>query len=282
MLALLFLSLLLPLAASCSVSGATLPDGVFTGMDGFGYAYEFSFCEPLPSSACGSDICVCQSLGDSDLSCGAFNTRTVTAGGNFASVSFSNGTQCANGHHRSTRIDGSCDASVFGLVVDSITEPSMCEYVITVRSNSFCSSVPSCTYGAGTNQYDLSKVPVLSKVDPDFEYVLSLCNNGSNVQNCANGTSLVCQKVLRDNMEFSLGSTQSVTSASTYSVDLEFQSGSKCANGQNRRSVVHALCAQENKIINVTEAPLCVYTFFVATQAACPTVPNRKALLRKK
>lgn len=207
---------------------------------------------------------------------GLYDSLVVEHGGNFANVHFSNGTQCASGEARRTTIAGTCDQAVFGLLVDSITEPSVCRYLISVRSNLFCSPGGSCSYAADSLTYDLSKVPILSKtVSGQFQYSLALCNNGSNTRSCGGISSLICQKDLTANVEFSVGSSQSIVSSSTYEAVLQFVNGSRCASGKQREATVHLLCAQRNEIINVTENPTCVYDVFVATEAACPLMSHR-------
>lgn len=281
---LLFFSLVLLVAASdCNIGSVTLPGGSFSGSDAVGQLYQFSLCTSLSDVDCSDGTAVCQQTLPpvEPLSCGAFDTRTVSAKGNVIEVTFTNGTMCmSSGTARQTTVSISCDPNAFGFVLGSITEPSPCNYLITGSSRSVCTATQaSCTYFVpSVGEFDLSKVPVISgswgETNNEFPTQISLCN--SNLLQCGaqgNSSSYICQNgPPPDPNVYSLGRVKGVfQNPSASSVSISYSGGDFCASvSRPRSSTVHVLCAQSNTFINGTESSTCQYEFYVGTPYACP------------
>ena len=268
-------------ARACTLQGVQLPDGVFTLTDHNSQVYNFSFCAALSES---SGPCVgagvCQRTNNASpserfVSCGTFESAQVESSP--LTISFSNGTACPTGP-RTTVVEIACDASVFGLEIDGIEEMPACAYTIKARSNSACATQKPCTYTYDGKEINLNGLETISGSAYNFDYSLNLCKK----EKVCDG--YICQKILNQNRTVSLGSTlEPITNFGPYQAQLSYIDGTTCSSlGYPRISTVNLICGQNYKFINVTEASICHYDFYISHPAVCNGATGPVALLKRE
>jgi len=156
-----------PSGSTYDLSSLTTTDG-YQFKAGVGYTYYWNFCKNVTNTACNQST-VCQLLQDNASFSLGFLPATISEGaGNKQGVTVTyvnNQRKCNGGVVPTTHIQVACDPAATSPIVHSVTEASVCTYIISMSSSVTCQSSSGkelcCLYQTEASQKTLCTSDVI-------------------------------------------------------------------------------------------------------------------------